>query len=132
MKKKGFILGALLLIGVSSLMACENEAINSVLKPISVEVDDQLDNKEEPKDSIIEFLVYGELMPVDYLSSSDSISIIHGFKLTRVSGCSVTSELTDSVSKHNAKSSQLMTEKYGENWKKLMESKIGKRITFNK
>lgn len=132
MKKKVIILGVLMLIGVSSMIACENEAVISGLKPVAVELDDQLVEDIEPKDSIIEFLVYGELVPVDYLSSSDTISLAHGFRMTRVSGCLVTPELTDSVSLHNAKSVLKMEEKYGENWKKLMESKTGKRITFNK
>jgi hypothetical protein len=38
----------------------------------------------------------------------------------------------DSVSLNNAKSVLLMEEKYGSDWKNQMESKTGKRITFNR
>jgi hypothetical protein len=131
MKKKGFILGALMLIGVSSIVACESNAVVSGLKPV-IEFRDIENEVEEPKDSIVEFQIYGELAPDDYLSESDTISLKYGFKFKRLAGCVVTSELMDSVSLNNAKSVLLMEEKYGSDWKNQMESKTGKRITFNR
>jgi hypothetical protein len=79
------------------------------------------------------FQIYGELAPVNYIDGrpeDDSVTMMHGFRVIRVSGCSITSELVESVRINNLKANEDMIKLHGENWKSDFEVASGMRLTF--
>lgn len=78
---------------------------------------------------IIQFRVYGELPPFDYLDENDTL-LTHplGFELKRVADCEVSETLVKSVNQHNAVMREQMSKKYGTYWVDSIEIKTGKRF----
>lgn len=78
---------------------------------------------------MIQFQVYGELVPAGYLDESDTL-LTHplGFELKRVADCEVSDSLVKSVNQHNAVMREQMSKKYGTYWIDSIEIKTGKRF----
>lgn len=84
--------------------------------------------KQEPLPT---FLLYGELMPIDYIEDRDTlITQKYGFNLKRVAYCDVTNELIDSVKVINTANSLKMQQKHGKQWIANFETKTHLKVSI--
>lgn|SRR5690606_16552299 len=81
------------------------------------------------EDKLIQFMVYGELPPSDYLDENDKLLTRSlGFELIRVADCEVSDSLVKFVDHHNATMREQMSKKYGTYWIDSIEMKTSKRF----
>lgn len=83
------------------------------------------------KNKFPDFLLYGELAPLNYIDVRDTLlTKKFGFTLKRIDGCEVTKELVDSIEIYNRKTNSIIEKKSGRNWKENFEKETKKKISI--
>ncbi|MBN2890813.1 MAG: hypothetical protein JXL97_03015 [Bacteroidales bacterium] len=85
---------------------------------------------DSDKDSLMVFLIYGELAPAGYLDDENPITEEYGFKLKRVAGCEVDEAFVNDILKQNNNALIEMNKKYGDDWIKEFEKKTNYKLAI--
>ncbi len=122
-KSKEIMRIVLILIIVSFLFSCKGQTADKLNA-------NKVEDVSNQEDSLVTFLIYGELAPDGYLDSENEITEQYGFKLDRIAGCEVEEDLVNKVKTNNKKALALMEKRYGFSWMQNFEKETNFKLAI--